>query len=281
MEYLSLSEVRSRPAEIREALEQTLAAPSMAARPSALQWQFLRTCLERTLDENVSSGFDGLTAPHAAQLKFEVERKLRRLAQGGGDPLSYVFALMHRRDVERLGLPVAPEYPSLCGYLLLVRERNDEPADSVVLNPQSLRELAERAVVEGARAEFEAYLALPEVRADPLREWFAHDGPAYREILNVLTRHSTRRWVISNPWNPSTHQVKDARVVGRVSAEHHATVRTTEYWYLRWFDERAGSYIYPYRETNRQEYTLVWESEHWKILENRRPGPRSSTPHRR
>ena len=59
-----------------------------------------------------------------------------------------------------------------------------------------------------------------------------------------------------------------------------AVVATSEYWYLRWRDVKADSYVYPYRETNRQLYILRKEPDGWRVFENLRPPPRSSVPHR-
>jgi len=62
--------------------------------------------------------------------------------------------------------------------------------------------------------------------------------------------------------------------------EREAVVTTTEYWYLKWWDLKEGSYTYPYRETNRQVYILRKEVDARKVYENLRPLPRSSVPHR-
>ena len=56
-------------------------------------------------------------------------------------------------------------------------------------------------------AEFAAYAALPEIRLEEIGRWFCPEGPAHREIVNLLKRHQQRGWVISNPINPSTKRL--------------------------------------------------------------------------
>ena len=42
-------------------------------------------------------------------------------------------------------------------------------------------------------------------------------------------------------------------------------VRTTEYWYLRWWGTIEGKYRYPYRETNRQADILTQRGDAWLV----------------
>ncbi|MBN1625982.1 MAG: hypothetical protein JW944_05610 [Deltaproteobacteria bacterium] len=62
--------------------------------------------------------------------------------------------------------------------------------------------------------------------------------------------------------------------------EKEAVAATTEYWYLRCWDENKQSYAYPYRETNNQKYILKPEGQEWKVYMNLRPQPKTSIPHR-
>jgi hypothetical protein len=78
--------------------------------------------------------------------------------------------------------------------------------------------------------------------------------------------------------NPSTKRLVNIRVKSIKPEE--AQVATSEYWYLRWWDENEDSYVYAYRETNNQSYILKPESKEWKVFMNLRPQPRTSTPHR-
>jgi len=99
------------------------------------------------------------------------------------------------------------------------------------------------------------------------------------EILGILTRHKEKRWVLINPYNPSTKRLLTVSI--KEIGENKAVAHTTEYWYLRWWSERDKRYVYPYRETNRQVYILHREPDGWKVYQNLRPSPRSSAPHRR
>jgi hypothetical protein len=134
-------------------------------------------------------------------------------------------------------------------------------------------------VMECMDTEFRAYMALPDVKTDELEKWFINGSPAYKEIVNLLNRHRDKGWVLTNPLNPSTKRLM--RIVVKKMDAAEAIVHSTEYWYLRWWNTREGSYAYPYRETNRQIYILKKASGTWKVYENLRPPPRSSAPHRR
>jgi hypothetical protein len=99
-----------------------------------------------------------------------------------------------------------------------------------------------------------------------------------KEIVNILTRHQKKGWIISNQLNPSTKRLMSVNVKNITSSE--AVVNTSECWYLHWFDMSSGSYTYIYRETNRQKYIVKKEPFGWKIFRNLRPSPRSTIPHR-
>ena len=83
---------------------------------------------------------------------------------------------------------------------------------------------------------------------------------------------------MSNPANPSTKRLLAIDV--KEIRGNEAVVRTTEYWYLRWWSTVEQRYRYPYRETNRQTYLLVNTPDGWLVDENIRPAPRSSAPYR-
>ena len=136
----------------------------------------------------------------------------------------------------------------------------------------------ERVVVEANDAEFRSYAALPEIKTDELSRWFCADGPAYNEIRSILERHRKKKWVISNPFNPSNKRILHIEV--KKLGPNEAEVATKEYWYLRWWDELDGSHAYSYRESNHQMYILRKEGIDWKIYEELRGLPRTSTPNR-
>ena len=108
---------------------------------------------------------------------------------------------------------------------------------------------------------------------------FRGGGDAYRDLIHTLTQQKRRGWVLSNPHNPSTKRLLAIEVKEIWGDE--AVVRTTEYWYLRWWSTIEQKYSYPYRETNRHTYILTNTSAGWRVDANIRPAPRSSTPHRK
>ena len=84
--------------------------------------------------------------------------------------------------------------------------------------------------------------------------------------------------MLTNPFNPSTKRLPSIEV--RKIDSGKAFVRTSEYWYLRWWRILEDKYCNPYRETNRVTYILIDTPEGWLVEENIRPAALSSTPHR-
>ncbi len=128
----------------------------------------------------------------AAQYKFEVEDKLRRYYRRPGKPIDFVFALVHGDKLAGYGLDEPRSYPNLCGYCLLVRDVSRDHGDPAEIQAETPGSYLERVVAEAVDAEFRAYAALPEVVTKDLRRWFCADGPAIKEILNILTRHQKK-----------------------------------------------------------------------------------------
>jgi hypothetical protein len=278
MEYLSLQEIRSRSEAITTALDALIRTKTVANKPNAKQWRFLRDCVRCLLTPGADSEFRGLSPVQAAQLKFEVEDRLKRYYLRPGRPVDILFTMVHKSDLATYGVADDEAYPSLAGYCVLARDHNDGREDKEHGQQGELRTYLERVVTESVDAEFQAYASLPQSGSEELKRWFCADGPALKEIMNLLTRHQKRGWVLSNPLNPSTKRLLSIKVKKITGSE--AVVNTMEYWYLRWYDAGSGSYTYIYRETNRQIYIVKKETEGWKIFQNLRPSPRSSIPHR-
>ena len=136
----------------------------MVGKPSAEQWGFFEACGERLFSPEKPSEFDQISSSRSAQLKFEVEDKLRRYYNHPGKFVDYVFSLVHKGKLPSKRF-LTSEYPNLAGYCLLgraIREdyiaREDKGADT--------RQLIERVVSGCVDAEFAAYAALPEIITD-------------------------------------------------------------------------------------------------------------------
>jgi hypothetical protein len=278
MEYLLLNEIRDKSAEIKKALEALSATKAIVGKPNAKQWLFFRACVELLFSPETVTGFEKLQPIQAAQFKFEVEDKLNRFYLHPGKPLDFVFSLAHKSKLSGYGIENDSAYPALADYCVLIRDLSIENDRDKINDHVNLSLYLERVVTEGIEAEFRAYQALPDIRTEELTRWFCADSPALKEILNLLNRHKKKRWFINNPMNPSTKRLLNISVKSVMAEE--AIVTTTEYWYLRWWDEKEDSYVYAYRETNNQSYILKPESGDWKVHMNLRPQPRTSTPHR-
>jgi hypothetical protein len=194
-----------------------------------------------------------------------------------GNPINLVFSIVHHKALAAPGMPERNGYPTLAGYAVLVRDVSYGRHTSLV-STDDLKNYLERVITECIDAEFRAYSSLPDINTAELERWFIPDSPAMKEIMNLLTRHHKKGWIISNSLNPSTKRLLSIKV--KKIERREATVNTMEYWYLRWFETGSGSYTYVYRETNQQRYILKKNAESWRVFENLRPSPRTSLPHR-
>jgi hypothetical protein len=281
--FLSAEEIREKRDEIQTAFAELMKTKMLAGKPGAAQWKFFRSCFNTLLmaDRTAEKDFCELSSVRAAQLKFEVEDRLRRFYLHPGKPLRYIFAIVHASQLHNYVLVNGEPYPSFAGYCVLVREYSVADASGVGAagGTTELKPYLERVVAECIDAEFRAYAALPEIALADLEKWFYPDSPAMREIMTLLKRHKERGWIINNPLNPSNKCLLRIKV-HRVDAKE-CLVHTTEYWYLRWWDMGKNACTYPYRETNTQVYILKKSEGAWKVYQNLRPSPRSSAPHRR
>jgi|WetSurMetagenome_2_1015567.scaffolds.fasta_scaffold08649_4 hypothetical protein len=278
MEYLSLDEIRDKSNEVRQALDDLLATKVVVGKGNARQWRFFKDCIKLLFDPRFASEFENIQPIQSAQFKFEVEDKLNKFYLHPGKPIEFVFSLVHKSKLSDFGITDETGYPMLAGYSALIRDLLIDCDNNSINNKANIRLYLERVITEANDAEFSAYQALPAIKTDELAKWFCEDSPAIKEIINLLNHHQKRRWIISNPFNPSTRRLLKIKITDIKVDE--AMASTTEYWYLRWWDEKEGSYAYPYRETNNQKYILKPEGQEWKVYMNLRPQPKSSTPHR-
>jgi hypothetical protein len=279
VEFLDPNEIGEQSNELREYFYELMATKLLVGKPKATQWRFFRACFEQLLGSTIEADFVSIPKTRAAQLKFEVENKLRWYFLQPGRLLKYAPILVHQSKLGPYGLSSGGSYPALAGYCLLIRRINGGASSAHSEEPAMLKHYLERIVTECIDAEFRAYAALPEVNTDDLKTWFCPDSPAIKEITTLLGRHRQRGWVINNPLNPSTKRLLRIKVhrVGRDECQVH----TTEYWYLRWWDNNQRTWTYPYRETNSQIYILRMNEGSWKVYENLRPSPRTSAPFRK
>jgi hypothetical protein len=157
-EFLSHAEIVVRAEEIRMALNSLMHQKSLVGKPSAEQWRFFEACGARLLSPATASEFDQISSSRSAQLKFEVEGKLRRYYNHPGKFVDYVFSLVHKGKLPSKRFSY-PEYPNLAGFCLLARAARE---DSVAHEDKSedARPLIERVASGCVDAEFAAYAAL-------------------------------------------------------------------------------------------------------------------------
>jgi hypothetical protein len=139
------------------------------------------------------------------------------------------------------------------------------------IKDQSLEKVLDAVVGNAANAEFEAYRALPEIKTDELKKYLITTGTAYKRIYNILVQHSKKKWVINNENNPSGHTTYN-RWIERVNSKE-AIIKSSEYYYLRWFELPTSEYVHIYNEENVQTWTLYFEEGTWKVFSTYYPPP--------
>ncbi len=280
MEYLYLQEVITLEKDIKQEMSSLLSNKAVVLKPNSLQWQFFCDCVNKLFNPRHSSKFSSLNNSQKAQLKFEVEDKLRNFYLRRGRQINFVFKMIHKKELKNIFFDEADSYPNIGEYSVLVRNTMKEivPKDSIT--EKDIKEYIERVITEAVETEFKAYMRLPKIISDVIFDkWFMPNSPAVKEIMHVLIRHKERGWIISNPMNPSTKRILSLKV--KKTDKGEVFVSTTEYWYLRWWDTNKNTYTFPYRGTNKQQYVLRKHNDMWKVYENIRPAPRTSIPHRR
>jgi hypothetical protein len=114
--------------------------PDVSGKAGAVQWRFFRRCPDRTLNRSRSRAV--ASSPRIAQLKFEIDSKVRAYYQRRGKPVKFVFRLMHRRDLQRRQIPLrvpgnqSPDLHPRDGKRYLAG-RQKHPAGAALNNAQS------------------------------------------------------------------------------------------------------------------------------------------------
>ncbi len=280
MEFLSLDEIAVLENEIQQEQRALFNNRAVITKTKSNQWLFFNDCIGLLFNPNYKSKYFSEPATKLAQLKFEIENKLKNFYLKPGRKIEYVFKLIHKKELKNIFFEVNESYPSVNGYSVLIRKVVNTNSLTNGLTKRDIKDYIERIIAEAVDIEFEAYRTIPQIISDDLlNNWYCLNGPAKREILHIINRHIERGWVINNFMNPSTKRILDIKVKDIKNRELY--VSTIEYWYLRWWDTKKSVYTFPYRETTRQRYILRKVDGIWKIYEVIMPAPRTSVPHRR
>ena len=126
-----------------------------------------------------------------------------------------------------------------------------------------------KTIEQSVNYQFSAFKSIPNYQAyiDSLELVYHKEGPAYKEILNILEGQSERNWIINNKRNASIAKLLSLKIDSVNNKQAH--ISTTEHWRLDWFNPAAQRYEYKYEATNEQQYLLTkGTSDTWKILQN-------------
>lgn len=137
------------------------------------------------------------------------------------------------------------------------------------LKYSSLEEKLADVVRNANDAEFNAYKTLPEIQTGELEKYLDIEGTAYKRILNILVRHSKKKWVINNDRNPSGY--KCYKILIKSINKNEAIIKTREYWYLRWYSLTENKYRKIYNIENEQTWTLAFDGNSWKVSDTYYP----------
>jgi len=139
----------------------------------------------------------------------------------------------------------------------------------VVDESNSVNEHFKQVIQAGLSVEFEVYNDLPKQALNKLLPYFIKDGPAYKQIYQIVKTQNQQQRTLKNKNNPSYYQVLEIDVVKIEEAEVHLT--THECWYLNWYNQSLDKPEKLYNENNRQLYILKKENNVWKIYLNHYP----------
>lgn len=131
-------------------------------------------------------------------------------------------------------------------------------------NPSEAIKLIVQKAIE---SEFKIYNSLPTYDEHLLTPYFIENSSAYKKILDVLNQKKTDRWVLSNPYNPSTFALLAPIEILDIT-DDIARVKTKEYWLLCWRSLATDKYIKRYKNISDHYYILNKVDGVWKINTN-------------
>ena len=102
MEYLYLQEVITLEKDIKQEMSSLLSNKAVVLKPNSLQWQFFCDCVNKLFNPRHSSKFSSLNNSQKAQLKFEVEDKLRNFYLRRGRQINFVFKMIHKKELKNI-----------------------------------------------------------------------------------------------------------------------------------------------------------------------------------
>lgn len=125
---------------------------------------------------------------------------------------------------------------------------------------------AEFALREALAEEYRLYCLLPAIEASRLLKHYVPDGPAFNRLMDNLLHFQSKGCHISNPYNPSTHEILELEVLQH--SEERVRFRTREYWLLCWWDDRPNRYIRRHKALEEHFYVLEYSADGWKVRSN-------------
>jgi hypothetical protein len=275
--FLSLAEVQEHAEQILQELKYIREKKVGKKKADPIYWQLV--IFYKDLVFSIKNPFecekDFSGKIHEANKKLEDGRKQKRGL--GNIPPLFALKLLPEKSLPQYLKD--ENYPSYKGYSLVVAENG---------NLLERHELLAKTVAEAIDIEFDCYKKVPikdwDKQTSKLKAVFNEKGEAYRKILATLERRTSKGHTLQNHHNPSTKrliQVTLPPLKAMIKDMDQAIVRTEEYFYLKWFNEKLGRYAKDtYEEENIQTYQLEWQDDKWMVVKNVYP-PEAKNRNRR
>ena len=120
--------------------------------------------------------------------------------------------------------------------------------------------------MKAKQSEFLVYNQLPEVDLKPLEQYFHKKGSAFKEIKSNIKQLKNNDLIISNPYNPSSIDVLNAKVKASTINEGSYIINTEEYWLLCWYNSEEKKFVKRHRRIEKHKYLAKQDDNGmWKI----------------
>jgi hypothetical protein len=140
------------------------------------------------------------------------------------------------------------------------------------ISPTLEKKAIKNLIIKANEVQFEAYKSLDTLN---IITYYHPEGSAYKAIVTLIkiNQQNSRRICFPSE-NPSFQKVFTCEVESLKG--NKAIVKTTEHWFLKWFDTDLKKYVVSYDEKNDQLYELIKEDNTWRIMHNYFEGKASS-----
>jgi hypothetical protein len=133
--------------------------------------------------------------------------------------------------------------------------------------PYQIKKQIISTIISANQCQFNAFKNLNLNDTIKIDKFYHKLGSARKSIVTLLRESSKNARRIDFPTdNPSFYTIHDARVIELTQI--NAIIKTTEHWFLKWYDVELKKYTVSYDLKNEQIYELEKIKNEWKIKNN-------------